>query len=609
MKKITTLSITLCMLLFTHFVYSQNTINVNASLSKIAWVKAKSGHITFKPQVNIPGYSVFLNYKEEFGLSKNDEMRLIRADKDKKGMIHYRYQQFNNGFPVDGAVFLLHEKAGKVQSGNGKIIRGLKVAKTASILSSKALQKALTEVPSEKYIWQDATSEALLKEIKKDKNATYYPVPQLVVFDKKYSDNSENYTLAYKIEIYSLKPLARKYIFIDAVSGNVIHSINMIQNIDVPTTGVTKYNGNQQVTIDSVGPTSYRLHETGRGDGIITRSAQNGEDYNAAIDVIDDSTPFNSDDVAVSAHWAAEKTYDYYLNTFQRNSYDGNGAVLLSYVHFSVSYANAFWDGSKMTYGDGDSQYSPLTSIDICGHEITHAVTTSTANLVYQDESGALSEAFSDIFGACVEFYADATPNWTMGEDVGTPMRSLSNPGQYQNPDTYLGTYWDLDPNGMDNGGVHTNCGVGSYWFYLLSEGGSGNNDNGNAFSVTGLTRTVAEQIAYHTLAYYLTPSSNYYDTYQASLEAAEELYGACSNEVLQTANAWAAVGVGFPFDPQEIYVLDVVSPKTSCDLHSENVSLLLFYNGCNTSLPASDVIGLAYQFDGGSIEIGRAHV
>jgi len=92
-------------------------------------------------------------------------------------------------------------------------------------------------------------------------------------------------------------------------------------------------------------------------------------------------------------------TYDYYLNTFSRNSYDNNGAALLSYVHYSNQYANAFWDGTRMTYGDGNSQYTAFTSLEICGHEITHAVTQSTANLVYQDEPGALNESFSDMFG------------------------------------------------------------------------------------------------------------------------------------------------------------------------------------------------------------------
>jgi Zn-dependent metalloprotease len=603
--KYSTLLLSVFMFLFsTLLLHSQNTGKAAPGLSEIAWTKPASNHLTFKPRAQIPAAEVFTQYYKAFGLNENDEMQLIRTDEDKTGMRHYRYQQNHKGFPVDGAVFLIHEKDGKAKTGNGTIVKGLNISYQAAVTPEVALQSAMAAVPSQKYAWQDNDMELLLKELKNDPAATHYPALQLVIFDKKFSGKPENYRLAYKTEIYSLQPLARKYVYIDAFSGEVIHTINMIQNTDVPANGVTKYNGSQQIMVDSISPGSYRLRETGRGNGIITRSTQNSENYAMAVDIYDDNTTlFNSDDVAISAHWASEMTYDYYFNTFGRNSFDNNGAILMSYVHFGNNYANAFWDGSKMTYGDGNSQYSAFTTIDICGHEITHAVTTYTADLIYQDESGALNEAFSDIFGTCVEFYADNTPNWLMGEDIGNPIRSLSNPNQYQNPDTYHGTYWDNDPYGMDNGGVHTNCGVGSFWFYLLSEGGTGTNDNGELFSVNPLGRNIAEQIAYHTLAYYLTPASDYYDAYLASIAAAENLYGTCSAEVLETAAAWAAVGVGFPFDPQEVYVLDIVSPATACDLHSETVSIRIFYNGCDTMLQALDTISVAYRFDGGAIE------
>ena len=581
--------------------YAQKNLNTTSSISRIAWTKGSPSWITFKPQVNMPGNQILLAYKAEFGLSDNDEMKIIRQETDKIGLTHYRFQQYYKGVPVDGAVYIIHDKSGKANSANGQIVTGLNLTSVAQIVPLVALNRAIQEVPSEKYIWQDNESQKMLKQIKNDQNASYYPVPELVIFDKKFSGNALSYRLAYKVEIYSLKPLVRKFIYIDALNGEVLHSINMIQHTDVNAVGVTKYNGNQTMKIDSTGPGAYRLRETGRGNGIITKSTQNGEDYNLAVDVTDDSTFFNTDNVAVNAHWAAEKTYDYYYNVFGRNSFDNNGAALLSYVHYSVGYANAFWDGTRMTYGDGDATYSAFTSLEICGHEITHAVTEHTANLVYQDESGALNESFSDMFGVSIEFLFDNTPDWLMGEDIGTPFRSMSNPNDYQNPDTYLGTYWDLDVNNMDNGGVHTNSGVANYWFYLLTEGGSGTNDNGDAFSVTAQGHVVSENIAYNTLAYYLTPSANYYDAYQATLQAAQNIYGNCSNEVYQTANAWAAVGVGYSYDPQKVYVVDFTSPTTSCGLGLEVVSALLFYNGCNSALPVNDTISLAYQFDGGA--------
>jgi len=585
---------------FASFTANSQT-NKNSSLTKIAWLNGTNGAIKFKPQIKLSGNKIFLAYKSAFGLGVNDEMKIIRQENDKLGFVHYRYQQYFKSLPVDGAVYIIHDKNGKANTGNGQIVSGLNIQVNTNISKTEALNIALKEVPSQKYIWQDNESETMLKQIKKDVNATYYPVPELVLFDKKFSKNASSYKLAYKIEIYSLIPLQRKFIYVDAITGNIIHSINMIQHTDVNAVGVTKYNGNQPIVVDSFAFKQFRLREYTRGNGIITKSTQNGEDYNLAVDVTDDSTFFNSDDVAINAHWAAEMTYDYYLNTFSRNSYDNNGAALLSYVHYSNQYANAFWDGTRMTYGDGNSQYTAFTSLEICGHEITHAVTQSTANLVYQDEPGALNESFSDMFGVSIEFFADTTPDWLMGEDIGTPLRSMSNPNDYQNPDTYHGTFWDTDPNNMDNGGVHTNSGVGNYWFYLLTDGGTDTNDNGSIFSVTGLGHASAEAIAYRTLSVYLTPTSQYYDTYLASVQAAEDLFGACSNEVYQTANAWAAVGVGYPYDNQKVYLVDVTSPTTSCGLSYANVSTILFYNGCDTSLLPNDTISLAYQFDSGT--------
>lgn len=119
----------------------------------------------------------------------------------------------------------------------------------------------------------------------------------------------------------------------------------------------------------------------------------------------------------------------------------------------------------------------------------------------------------------------------------------MSNPNEDGQPDTYLGTSWYSGT--MDNGGVHYNSGVANYWFYLLSVGGSGTNDNGDVFNVDSLGIDVAAQIAYRALSVYLTSTSQYFDARLATIQAASDLYGDCSNEMVQTANAWYAVGVG----------------------------------------------------------------
>jgi hypothetical protein len=198
-----------------------------------------------------------------------------------------------------------------------------------------------------------------------------------------------------------------------------------------------------------------------------------------------------------------------------------------------------------MTYGDGSSadNFKPLTAIDVCGHEITHGLTSFTANLNYSNESGAMNEGFSDVFGTAIEWYArPAQHDWLIGGDFYV-IRNMSNPNAYGDPDTYKGTYWYTGTG--DNGGVHTNSGVLNFWFYLLTAGGNGTNDNGFAYSVSGLGISKSQAIAFRTLTVYLVPTSNYSAARTASIQAASDLYGAASNEVTQTINAWDAVGVG----------------------------------------------------------------
>ena len=130
-------------------------------------------------------------------------------------------------------------------------------------------------------------------------------------------------------------------------------------------------------------------------------------------------------------------------------------------------------------------------------------------------------------------------------------MRSMSDPNSApaiidaQQPDTYKGKYWANTASAIDDGGVHTNSGVGNFWFYLLSQGGSGVNDIGNNYDVVGITINKAEKIAYKALMTGLTPSATYFDAFNATKQAAASLYGASSNEWNQVVNAWYAVGIG----------------------------------------------------------------
>jgi len=263
----------------------------------------------------------------------------------------------------------------------------------------------------------------------------------------------------------------------------------------------------------------YRLRETTRGQGIATINAENGLGFSNYVDFVQDTLPMVSEGnrAGVGIHWATEMTYDYFLEAFDRNSYDDEGGTIISYVDWKENdeVNNAFWTGSFAAYGAGDGVHRrSFGAIDVVSHEISHGLTEHSARLIYQGESGALNESFSDIFGTAIEFYAEGriTNDWLMGEDIYTgqgSIRSMLNPKSHFDPNTYLGEYWYNTMNSNDNGGVHTNSGVQNYWFYLLSEGGSGANDDGVSYQVTGIGIDDASAIAYRNLTNYLYSESS----------------------------------------------------------------------------------------------------
>ncbi|MFA4851514.1 MAG: PKD domain-containing protein [Bacteroidales bacterium] len=534
---------------FSQIYYSGEAQKIISNASQLAYEEGRYLPVYIKLQA---GKEIeFINWQS--WLSKTLKLlpsmgfSLLNIQKDQKNEIHYRYNQTYDGIPIYGNTFIVHTRNNKVYSLNGKIISSFDIGSSAGLSEQAALTFALNNINASVYKWQLPSEEALLKKTTDDANATYYPKGKLIYVPEKGNFKSKNYRLAYQFDIYASKPLKRVYVFVDAITGEIIMTLNRIHTTDTPGTAQTKYSGTQTIIADSYSG-SYRLRESGRGNGIETYNMSTGTDYANAVDFTDADNLWNNvnvqqDEVATDAHWATEKTYDYYYNKFNRNSIDDNGFKLISYVHYDVDYVNAFWDGQCMTYGDGDITFSPLTTLDICGHEITHGLDEMTANLIYQDESGALNEGYSDIFGTCIEWYArPSNANWTMGEDIGSAFRDMSNPNAYGQPDTYLGTNWD------PNQEVHQNAGVLAYWFYLTVHGGSGTNDNNDPYNVTGMPMDSAAAVAFRTLTIYLPEASTYADARFYSILAAIDLYGACTPKVEAVTNSWYAVGVGYPY-------------------------------------------------------------
>ncbi|HOH99747.1 MAG TPA: M4 family metallopeptidase [Bacteroidales bacterium] len=547
-------------------------------------------HIWLAAGENIPITSATYWLKTNLSMSPAYEYHPAHEPIQVRGEYHQRYYLHYNGARVHDGMVIIHGEKGRLTSVNGNLYNRISTLNEPRISESLGLEKALSSINAVQYRWELASEEQHLKWETGDESATYYPKGELILLPSNVED-LQGHIYAWKFKVYCTVPLAIKEVMINAADGSVLRMIDLIQTVDVQGTAVTKYSGVRTITTDSTG-TTYRLQETGRGNGIETYNLQNGTNYNNAVDFTDADNYWNNfnaqkDEIATDAHWGAEMTYDYFWLEHGRNSIDGNGFKLRSYVHYSNNYANAFWDGYRMTYGDGSGSMGPLTALDIIAHEISHGLTSFTADLDYAYESGALNESFSDIFGAAVEFYAKPTAaNWTIGENIGVIIRSMSNPNAYGDPDTYLGTNWYIGSG--DNGGVHTNSGVLNYWFYLLTVGGIGTNDLGNAFNVSGIGIDKAGEIAFRMLTVYLTNTSQYIDARFYAILSAVDLYGACSPEVAAVTNAMYAIGVG-PAYYNGVLSQFVAADTVFCSLPASVSFDNLTVNGMNFSWDFGD--------------------
>jgi len=538
-------------ILTSSFSYSQNKPKNDFGEAEVVFDKdgLSPVEIRFKEGSSVNKTDFSNQYKVYFGLSDNYEFVQTQQLTDQLGQTHYRFNQLYKGVEVLNAQLILHEKNGVIHYANGKTVHRIELDVSPSVSEQAALQSALNYVGAEIYKWEIEENEIFIRNEQQDPNATFFPTSELLLTSGSKELNNKNMELVYRFDIYAEQPLSRNYVDVSAMTGEIVNAVNRLHDSDIPGTGTSLYNGTVNIIVDSF-TGGYRLRESGRGGGIQTKDMQNGTNYNSAVDFVDPDVNFTeqNDQAGVSVHWATEGTYDYYWNVFGRNSYDNAGGALFSYVHYGVNFNNAFWDGTRMTYGDGDgSLFSPLVSVDVAGHELTHGVTEYSANLVYANEPGALNESFSDVFGTAVEFYIEgSTADWLIGEDCYLPppyaLRSMENPNLTLCPDTYHGDYWEFGSG--DYGGVHTNSGVQNFWFYLLSVGGSGVNDNGDPYSVTGIGIDDASDIAYRNLTVYLTPTSHFHNSRAGSINAATDLFGLGSQQYLSVISAWDAVGV-----------------------------------------------------------------
>lgn len=502
--------------------------------------------------------------QQQFKTGPESQFFRKREPKIDNGFKSEKLQQYYKNVKVEFGVLNVVSKNGKLKSINGKYFPISNLETTSSLSGQEALQYALTHIGANEYAWENTNKEKLIKRLKKSETATYYPNGELVIIEKdRYSDTPIP-TLAYKFDIYALKPMSRKNYYVDANSGKIFYTNPIIKHVE--GTADTRYSGQRTIETEQVNG-QFRLRDVTRGNGITTFNNFNQTSHTNTHYYDNDNNwsaleydNANRDNSALDAHWGSMMTYDYFSQTHGQNSIDDNGYELINYVNANLTgwgfqnSDNAFWDGSVMTYGMGTS-LDPLVSLDIIAHEIGHGLYDEmVGDPDYRREQGAINEGLSDIWGAMVEFFAAPEKDtYLLGEDVGIIIRSMSNPKLRNDPDTYEGDFWQ-EPNcgtpTRDNDwcGVHTNSGVLNHWFYLLAEGSSATdeiNDNGDTFSFAGIGKLAASKIIFRAQIIHFGTDTTYQDARDLTILAAEDLYGVGSIEAATSCQSWFAVGVG----------------------------------------------------------------
>ena len=478
-----------------------------------------------------------------------NEFLLEKSNTDNLGMTHVKFSQVYNGLEVWGDEIIVHlDSYGNVVSVNGDYeptpnsitdINGV-------LTSDGAISQALYEIRKSGDIVE--LSQAI-------KSLLKYNGPsarKIIWFDKFHQPH-----LSWVVEVRS--GLAKDWFyFIDAVTSGVLNYYNRVCFDGPQSASAQDLNGiNRTVGTYQVGSNYFMIDASQNmfdaskstlpdnpSGSIIALDIKNHDlSADASLYYVTSSNNQWGDPASVSANYNAVQTYQYYLNVHNRNSIDGSKMNIYSIIHATENnqpMENAFWSGTVMCYGDGGSYFKPLAGgLDVAAHEMTHGVTQYTANLEYQNQSGALNESISDVFGVLVD-----SLNWTMGENIikdynSFPSGALRDMADPHNGGTEGSSSWQPAkmsefrqlPNTEDGdwGGVHTNSGIPNHAFYLAAQ---------------SIGRFKAGKIWYRALTVYLTRLSQFIDARIATEKAAADLFGESSDEYKAIQAAWDGVEV-----------------------------------------------------------------
>lgn len=465
------------------------------------------------------------------------------TDVDPFGASHVRFAQFYRGIPVFGQEVIAH--VNNAVGGVFALTTRVEAVPDLDVTPSFGAHQAV-RMAKEQF-------RALRGPGKASAQAELFIYP-----------NCSGYDLAYVVRVSNvmqdnLTPAEHVFV-IDARSGATIADWDDLHTVDitpytVPKTATGHSYYSADVTIGTAQKSdltaSYSLVDPSRGNSYtmdMLNKKTGGALFVNATNVWGDHTLATRATIGVDGHFGQQATWDFYKLSYGRNGIFNDGKGAYSRVHYSRSYNNAFWSSSCkcMTYGDGDgTTFSPLTSLDVAAHEMSHGVTAATSALIYSGESGGMNESFSDIMACGVEFWAAAhgattVADYWIGEDIYTPktagdaLRYMDDPKR----DGRSIDHYSLYTSSID---VHYSSGIWNNMFYLLAAGGT---NKTSGISVTGIGIDKALAICYLANTGYFDPSETFAMARQDCIAAATQLYGASSTEVTRVGQAWTAVGV-----------------------------------------------------------------
>lgn len=544
---------------------------------------------------------IFQNFiesiKTEVNISnKNLTFEIVKVKTDELGIQHVNAIQKYKNIPVYGSESGLHISSEKLRF-TGNIHNP---NNDFNVLPYLSPENAISMVKSD---LKKITTVKQLTQLQNKILEYEKPECKLTVFEIR----DGNYSLVYEILIRPNFIEQWKY-FIDAQNGNIIRKYNNTFTDGPVTSTAVDLNGVLQA-IDTylengkylLLNTKEEMYNVEKKEGmIITLDANNTSTSNLNYSDISSTDNKWNHPSGVSAHFNATVAYRYFKSKLNRNSINGQGGNIISLVNVAAddgsSMANAFWNGKAAFYGNGGNMFKPLAgALDVAAHELGHGVVSTSANLEYYSQSGAINETFADIFGSMVD-----REDWNVGEDItkdGHPLRNMQDPANGKK-DVFDG--WQpkhmsdlvtdsvLDNfNNRDNEGVHINSGIGNHAYYLYA---------------TAVTKDKAEQVFYRALTVYLTKTSKFIDFRIAVVQAAKDLYGNDSNEALKAAEIFDKVGIyeeqqtdynqDYPENPGEEYLI------------CYNTDMLDYYTLYLTNQAANDFIPLSLTQMKGKVSI-----